>query len=640
MLHPARRLAVRLAVCLLLIAPPAMAQIQLEAPASASIDSQIEVSARGTVPERSFFSVVAKGAPEGSYDRYSYYEPGPVSLQVPAEPGEFELRLLGPDVPYPTLASRPIRLTRPEARVEAADTVGVGAPVVVRWQGPSADREFLTIVPAGAPEGSYEVYEYAEGTGSGETTLQAPVMPGEYEIRFLSGSSSRTLGSRPLRVGDVAASLEFASSVPAGGQLEIRWSGPGNARDYLVIVPPGAADGDYAAYVYTQQNPVSLPVPENPGQYEVRYHVADSKRVLLRRPLVVAAVSAALRAPAEVKAGAEFEVGFSGPDNEGDYVAVTEPGDSSRYITYSQTRRGNPLPLLAPAQPGEYALHYLTGGENRSLASQPIRVMPGDAKGRLRVLPAAGEAVAGAAGSAPLTVALILDASGSMLQRLDGRRRIELAREALDRLVATGLPDQARVALRVFGHRKPDACDTELLRPLAPLERAAMRQQIAGIEAKNLARTPIADSLRAVASDLEGVEGRAIVVLVTDGEETCDGDPAAEIARLKQQGFQLVLNVVGFAVDEHALEREFARWAELGGGAYFSADDGAALAEGIAQAVRLPFVVWRGSERAAAGFVGGAAVELPVGRYEVEVAGRREAVEIRAGEESTLDTGG
>lgn len=628
-----------MALCCAWAAAPALAEVQLNAPDSAPIDSRIEVSASGSVAERSFYSVVAPDSPEGSYDRYSYYKPGTVELAVPSEPGDYELRLLGPESPYPTLARRPIRLILPQVSIDAPASAAVGASVVVRWQGPSGSNEYLTIVPADAPEGSYEGYEYARGEGAGEVTLEAPVEPGQYEIRYLTGSSNRTLGKRPLSVGDVAASLDFVDSVQAGARVEVRWQGPGNARDFITIVAPEAADGDYKDYEYVRENPVSLRVPEAPGQYQVRYVIADSARVLARKTLTVGGVSASLKAAAEVKADTEFEVVFTGPDNEGDYVAVTALDDPKRYITYSYTRRGSPLPLRAPEQPGDYMLHYLTAREDRSLASQPIRVIAGDAKGSLRVL--AGQSANSAGGSdEALTVALILDASGSMLQRLDGRRRIELAREALDKLVAGGLPDGAQVALRVFGHRKPDACDTELLRPLAPLERAAMRQQIAGIEAKNLAKTPIADSLRAVAGDLEGVEGRAIVVLVTDGEETCGGDPAAEIEALKQQGFRLVLNVVGFAVDEHALEREFASWAELGGGAYFSARDGAALAAGIGQAVRLPFVVYRGSERVAAGFVGGAAVELPVGRYEVEVAGRREAVEVRAGEEATLGAGG
>ena len=621
---------------LLVLGGPLHAQIQLQGPAETSIDSRIEVSASGAVPERSFFSVVAPDTPEGRYERYSYYQPGAVELAVPAEPGEFELRLLGPDSPYPTLARRPITLVMPEVQIDAPDQVAIGAAVSIRWQGPSKAREYLTIVPADAAEGSYERYAYTEGEGNGELSLEAPSQPGPYEIRYLSGSQNRTLGKRALTVGDVAMGLEFAPSAAAGSQLSVRWTGPGNPRDYVTVVPADAPINKYESYAYTVDNPVSLRLPEAAGDYQVRYVTADASRILVSKPIAVGGVSATLKAPAEVKAGGEFLVEFSGPDNDGDYLAVTATDDAKRYLTYSYTRRGSPLPLRAPEQPGDYALHYLTAREDRSLAAQSIRVVPGDAAGSLRVLAGGADSAAQTTGDGAPAIALILDASGSMLQRLGSERRIELARAALDRLVAKGLPEDARVALRVFGHRKPDACDTELLRPLAALDRAEMRAQISGIEARNLAKTPIADSLRAVAADLDGVEGRAIVVLVTDGEETCGGDPAAEIAQLNQQGFKLVLNVVGFAVDEHALEREFARWAELGGGAYFSARDGDALAEGISQAVRLPFVVYRGSARLGAGFVGGEPLALPVGRYEVDIAGQRQAVEIRKDEVTEL----
>lgn len=638
-------LSVLLGCVFLLLATPALAQVQLSAPARAGIDSSIRVQAGGSVAEGSFFSVVAVDAADGSYDEYSYYAAGEVELKVPELPGEYELRLMGPDSPYPVLARRPITLFTPTVQIEAPDSVAIGSRVKVRWRGPSGAREYLTIVAADAPEGDYEGYAYAEGEGGGEVVLEAPTQPGSYQVRYQTGSKNRLLGARALTVTDTAFGLEFPASAPAGSQLSVRWTGPGNPREYIAVATPDAGLDRYEHYVYTVENPVALRLPEAPGEYEIRYVTADDSRALARRPITVTGVGATLDAPAAVKAGSEFSVGFTGPNNEGDYIAVTAKDDAKRYFTYSYTRRSSPLPLMAPAEPGDYALHYLTAREDRSLASQPIKVTPGDAKGSLRVLADAagsGESAHGAqaSGAGGLTVALILDASGSMLQKLGAQRRIELARSALDQLIATGLPDEAQVALRVFGHRRPDACDTELLRPLALLDRAAMRAQVAGIDAKNLARTPIADSLRAVAGDLEGVEGRAIVVLVTDGEETCGGDPVAEIEYLKQQGFRLVLNVVGFAVDEHALEREFAHWAELGGGAYFSARDGAALSTGIAQAVRLPFVVYRGSERMGAGFVGGAALELPVGRFEVEIGGQRQPVEIRASQETQLGAGG
>ncbi|MCB1589973.1 MAG: VWA domain-containing protein, partial [Xanthomonadales bacterium] len=231
----------------------------------------------------------------------------------------------------------------------------------------------------------------------------------------------------------------------------------------------------------------------------------------------------------------------------------------------------------------------------------------------------------------------ILDASGSMLQKLSGQRRIDIARQALQSLVRQDIQAGTPVALRVFGHRQPNACDTDLLVPLAPLDAAAMGQRIAGIEAKNLAKTPIAASLAAVADDLTGVEGRAIVILVTDGEETCGGNPEAAVQQLRQQGFEVVLNIVGFAVDDYALEQDFRRWATLGGGAYFQAKDAAALSRSIAQAAQQPFSVLDGERPVAAGVLGGEAISLKPGRYTVRALGRSQIVEVQAGTEARVN---
>src|SRR5690606_23390906 len=111
----------------------------------------------------------------------------------------------------------------------------------------------------------------------------------------------------------------------------------------------------------------------------------------------------------------------------------------------------------------------------------------------------------------------------------EGERRINIAKNMLTDAVRELIPAGTPVALRVFGHREPDACRTDLEIPLGPLNPDAAAATIAGIQAMNLARTPIADSLAAVEADLAGAAGGAIVVLVTDGEETCDGNPAAVI---------------------------------------------------------------------------------------------------------------
>src|SRR3954452_21048144 len=118
---------------------------------------------------------------------------------------------------------------------------------------------------------------------------------------------------------------------------------------------------------------------------------------------------------------------------------------------------------------------------------------------------------------------IILDASGSMNGEIDGRRKIDIAHEALAALVGR-LPDRTNVALRAYGHRKGSDCsDVELLTPLGALDRGALTAQINTVNPAQKVMTPIGASLEQVAQDLQGAQGDVLVVLVSDGDETCDG---------------------------------------------------------------------------------------------------------------------
>ena len=204
----------------------------------------------------------------------------------------------------------------------------------------------------------------------------------------------------------------------------------------------------------------------------------------------------------------------------------------------------------------------------------------------LTITPAAGsQSTIGA-------VELILDASGSMLQRMEGRKRIDIAHEALTNLVGSTLPENSAFAFRAFGLEE-DACRSELIVPLGPLDRAAATKAIKGVPAINLAKTAIADSLRAAATDLANTQPPRVVVLVTDGEETCEGDPQAAIAELRAAGLDARVNIVGFAIDDAELAATFASWAEAGGGTYFDARGADSLEQSIADALRPRFDITR-----------------------------------------------
>jgi len=185
--------------------------------------------------------------------------------------------------------------------------------------------------------------------------------------------------------------------------------------------------------------------------------------------------------------------------------------------------------------------------------------------------------------------------------------------------VTNKLPAGIPVTLRVFGNQ-PDSCDTNMVVPLGPLDPITMSQTIQGIEPVNLVRTPIGASLQQVANDLAGASGPKVVILVTDGEETCDGDPAKAIRDLKAQGFDVQINIVGFALDDDALRAQFADWAQLGGGAYYDATNATELSQAIAKVAQAPFKVLDSAGNVVAtGTVGGDPIDLPPGTYTVDV---------------------
>ena len=186
-------------------------------------------------------------------------------------------------------------------------------------------------------------------------------------------------------------------------------------------------------------------------------------------------------------------------------------------------------------------------------------------------------------------------------------------------LVQETLPRDIPLALRVFGDT-PDSCETDLAIALGPLDRGAAVDQIAAIESVD-GVPPLATALERVSADLDEVDGPKIVVLVTDDEETCGGNPQRALRDPVNQGIDVRVNIVGFAVDDEELKAQFEEWARVGGGQFFDASGADDLSEVIASALQPPFFAVRDSAGAVigSGAVGGDAVRLPPGTYSVEV---------------------
>ncbi|MBX3030830.1 MAG: VWA domain-containing protein [Chloroflexi bacterium] len=253
--------------------------------------------------------------------------------------------------------------------------------------------------------------------------------------------------------------------------------------------------------------------------------------------------------------------------------------------------------------------------------------LPPPTPGTLAVVaPADADGTQSAVIGRDVAVALVLDTSGSMLEPFGGERRMDVARRVLVDLVRNDLPPGLPVALRTF-ERARRSCETELAVPLGPLDPDAMAERIQGLRILRSVRTPLAAAIRAVGDDLAGVTGPRIVIVVSDGQESCDGDPEAEVRALVAAGYDVTLNVVGLSLDDARVRRSIQRLARLGNGTYFDARDPDQVATAIRAAVSAPFQVFdQAGALVASGTVGGAAVELPPGTYRVVVRSDPQAV--------------
>ena len=148
----------------------------------------------------------------------------------------------------------------------------------------------------------------------------------------------------------------------------------------------------------------------------------------------------------------------------------------------------------------------------------------------------------------PVSIMFILDASGSMWGQIDGKSKIEIAKRVMTNLILD-LPEHAETGLVAYGHRRKGDCeDVEELVPLQPIDTALLTERIQAINPKGM--TPITLSVEKTAETLRAVEDETIIILVSDGKETCGGDPCALVRELKTAGIKFTMHVIGFDVTD------------------------------------------------------------------------------------------
>jgi Ca-activated chloride channel family protein len=183
-------------------------------------------------------------------------------------------------------------------------------------------------------------------------------------------------------------------------------------------------------------------------------------------------------------------------------------------------------------------------------------------------------------------VILVLDASGSMRGKIEGKTKMDIAKEVVAKLVAAWKPED-ELGLVAYGHREKGSCeDIEVLREPGALDADSYMDAVNGLNPKG--KTPMTAAVRKAAEALQYTEKKATVILVSDGIETCDPNPCAVAEELEKLGVGLTVHTVGFGLDDKGAVAQLKCLAEKTGGTYSTANNAKELQKALAKTVAAP----------------------------------------------------
>jgi Ca-activated chloride channel family protein len=154
-------------------------------------------------------------------------------------------------------------------------------------------------------------------------------------------------------------------------------------------------------------------------------------------------------------------------------------------------------------------------------------------------------------------ILFMLDASGSMTNNWGNTNRFRVSKNILSGLVDSlqKVPN-VEIGLRVFGSMSPlnmnDCKDTRLEAPIRPNNANAIKNRLNTLQCKGI--TPIAYSIEQAANDFlySNERTRNIIILITDGIESCNGDACEVSKRLQKKGIILQPFIIGLGLTKEA----------------------------------------------------------------------------------------
>jgi Ca-activated chloride channel family protein len=270
-------------------------EVSLVAPAKVNAGEYFAVQWTGPGRKDDYVDLVKQGH-KPTYGELSYFytdSGSPAQLQAPASPGNYQLRyvLQAPDGRQ-VLHQIPLAVEDITASLAFESTAEVAVKIPVYWTGPNNQDGYIDLVKSGYKNtyGEISYFYLKDNPESGE--LLTPVEPGDYQIRFVMvGADGRqVITASPITITAVPASLSIPEQAQPGAAIQVSWQGPNRAGDYIDLInhDRNTVYGEIS-YFYTNDHPNTgeLVMPDEPGNYKVRYVLQGRKRLVLTEQTIV-----------------------------------------------------------------------------------------------------------------------------------------------------------------------------------------------------------------------------------------------------------------------------------------------------------------------------------------------------------------
>ena len=323
--------------------------------------------------------------------------------------------------------------------LEAPASTSEGVPFEVTWSGPDSlgayvqvnsiedgPRETIYGSPAQKARDAYKAA--ATKTGASETTLDTdgdgdfdqddkasvkiggPSIAGAYEVRYVLSKPRLILARKTITVTDSLYTVSAPPEIQVASKFKVDWSGPLTKGDFITIEKAGlekASTPKGGRPPLKQGEATEITAPAEPGDYEVRYVLANGYTLYPGMQTVVQAtqavrvvdVTAKIEAPETAVGGSTITVQIEPPSNwEDDTISVVKVGAAktnadARYTLSRIRQEGGSFQLRVPAVPGEYELAYFINPGTRVVTRLPLSISQAEASVSAPATVRAGDAI-------------------------------------------------------------------------------------------------------------------------------------------------------------------------------------------------------------------------------------------------------